>query len=168
MYKNIKSFSKIADFGRKLLDKPPIEVAIPLISNCAKELLDADRCSVFIYNEERKCLWTIHSDGVEKIKISANEGIVGASFQEDRALIVNDPYNDPRFSYKIDKDTGYVTHNIITLPIRGAFNQPIGVMQLLNKNTNEFNKEDKRLLTFFNHYISGYLELAIFFSEEKS
>jgi len=166
MYKNIKSFSKIAEFGRKLLARPSIELAIPMISSYAKELLEADRCSVFIYQEDKNCLWTVLSDGVEKIRISADEGIVGASFKQERALIVNDPYSDQRFSPKVDHETGYLTKNIIAIPINNAFNQPIGVLQILNKNEGDFDKEDKRLLTFFNHYISGYIELAVFFHED--
>jgi len=167
MYKNIKSFSKIAEFGRKLLERPSIELAIPMISSYARELLQADRCIVFIYNDENNSLWTVLSDGVEKIRVTADEGIVGTSFKEGRALIVNDPYGDKRFSPKVDHETGYLTKNIITIPINNAFNKPIGVLQILNKNEGEFDKEDKRLLTFFNHYISGYIELAIFFHEEN-
>jgi len=168
MYKNIKSFTKIAEFGRKLLSRPSLELAIPMISSYAKELLEAERCSVFIYNKKKNCLWTVLSDGVEKITISADEGIAGTAFSEKRALIVNDPYSDTRFSSKIDHETGYLTKNIIAIPIKDAFNQPIGVLQLLNKDEGEFDKEDKRLLTFFNHYISGYIELAISFHEEQT
>lgn len=166
MYKNIKSFTKIAEFGRKLLSRPAIEEAIPIISAYAKELLEADRCSVFIYNKQKDCLWTVLADGVETIRIASDEGIAGASFQEKRALIVNTPYEDERFSQKVDKETGYVTKNIIAMPIMGAFNEPIGVLQILNKHEGGFDKEDKRLLTFFNHYISGYVELATLFHNE--
>lgn len=166
MYKNIKSFSKIAEFGRKLLSRPSLEIAIPIISTYAKDLLEADRCSVFIYNKKKNCLWTVLSDGISAIEIPVDEGIVGASFREAKALIVNDPYLDTRFSSKIDHDTGYLTRNIISIPIFDAFRKPIGVLQLLNKTNGDFDQEDKRLLTFFNHYISGYVELANYFNEE--
>jgi adenylate cyclase len=107
------------------------------------------------------------SDGVEKIQVNADEGVVGAALKSKKALIVNDPYSDKRFSSKVDHQTGYITKNIIAIPILNAFLEPIGVLQLLNKYYEEFNKEDVRLLTFFNHYISGYVELAIIFEEEK-
>jgi len=167
MYKNIKDFKKISEFGRKLLSRPSLELAIPIISSYAKELLEADRCSVFIYKKSSNLLWTMLADGVEKISINADEGIAGAAIQEKRPLIVNDPYSDKRFSPKIDHQTGYITRNIIAIPILNAFQEPIGVLQLLNKEDGEFNKEDIRLLTFFNHYISGYVELSIIFEDEK-
>ncbi len=167
MYKNIKSFSKLSEFGRKLLSRPSLELAIPMISSYARELLEADRCSVFIYDKPSESLWTMLADGVEMIRVDAREGIAGSSFKENRSLIVNDPYNDPRFSQKIDHQTGYVTRNLITTPIKDAFGKPIGVLQLLNRHQGEFDKEDARLLTFFSHYISGYIELAILFQGEK-
>ena len=167
MYKNIKSFSKIAEFGRKLLSRPSLELAIPMISSYAKELLEADRCSVFIYDKTKKRLWTVLADGVGEIEIAEDQGIAGAAFQERKALIVNEPYSDERFSSKIDHETGYMTKNIIAIPIMNAFNEAIGVLQLLNKSSGDFDEDDRRLLTFFNHYISGYVELANHFSEEK-
>ncbi len=165
MYKNIKSFTKIAEFGRKLLSRPSLELAIPIISSYAKDLLEADRCTVFIYNKEKHCLWTVLADGTSAFEIPADDGIAGASFQEGKALIVNHPYSDERFSQKIDHETGYLTKNIISIPIMDAFNKPIGVLQLLNKANGDFDEEDRRLLTFFNHYISGYVELATYFNE---
>ncbi len=168
MYKNIKSFAKIAEFGRKLLARPSLEQAIPLISSYAKELLEADRCSVFIYDKDRDRLWTVLADGVGEIDIAADEGIAGASFQEKKALMVNHAYSDSRFSPKIDHETGYITENIIAIPILNAFHQPIGVLELLNKFNGEFDEEDKHLLTFFNHYISGYVELANYFNGERA
>lgn len=168
MYKNIKSFSKLAEFGRKLLSRPSLDEAIPMIASYAKALLEAERCSVFIYDKKKDRLWTTLSDGVKHIEIASNEGIAGTAFTEKRALIVNDPYSDKRFSSKVDHETGYITKNIIALPIMGAFNEPIGILQLLNKHEGDFDKEDMRMLTFFNHYISGYVELANLFSEEQS
>jgi len=166
MYKNIKSFTKIKEFAHKLLSRPPLEEAIPIIAQYAKELLEADRCSVFIYDEKNHHLWTVLADGVEMLQISADEGIVGAAFSENRPLLVNKPYDDKRFSPKVDHETGYSTKNIISIPIKNAFSEAIGVLQLLNKNEGDFDKEDIRLLTFFNHYISGYVELANHFRDE--
>jgi len=168
MYKNKQAFIEISEFGRKLLTRPSLEIGIPIISSYAKKLLEADRCSVFIYDEQKHNLWTVLADGTKQIRISANEGIVGAAFRDKKPLLVNDPYSDERFSSKVDKETGYITHNIIAIPILNAFNEAIGVLQLLNKKSGDFSKEDIKLLTFFNHYISGYVELANYFDEEPS
>ena len=54
-------------------------------------------------------------------------------------LNVSDAYTDPRFNKAIDEQTGYVTRNILCMPIciRG---QVIGVVQMVNKTIGSFTK----------------------------
>ena len=156
----IESLTKLAEFGRKLLSKPLLDEGLPIIASYAVDLLHAERCSVFIYDKERHRLWTKLSDGVKKIEISADEGVAGSTLKGTKVIIVNEPYWDDRFLKKIDHETGYITHNILSAPILDAFRTPIGVLQILNKNEGGFDEDDIRLATFFNHYISSYVELA--------
>jgi len=156
----VEKLSKLAGLGRKLLVNPLLDDGLQIIASCAVDLLGAERCSVFVYDEKRHRLWTKHSDGVERIEMSTDEGIAGATLRSTEAIIVNEPYQDDRFLKKIDLETGYTTRNILSAPIFGAFKTPIGVLQILNKNEGGFDDGDIRILTFFNHYISSYVELA--------
>lgn len=157
--------TKLATFGRELLQHNSIEEAIPLISAYAKELIGAARCSIYIFNPKLQVLWTTIADGVEKIMLNAEEGIVGQTVIEARSIIENDPYNNPRFQQKIDRRTGFVTENIASIPVFDSSKKVIGVLQLLNK-PGGFDEKDVRLMVFFAHYISGYLELSTFFKED--
>jgi len=156
---------KLANFGRELLKFNAIEQGIPLISSYAKELSGAQRCSIYIYNPKLKTLWTTLSDGVEKIMLNSEEGIAGQTVQKAQPIIENDPYSNPHFNQKIDRRTGFVTQNIASLPIFDSSKKVIGVLQLLNKEGG-FDENVIRLMVFFAHYISGYLELSSFFDEE--
>jgi signal transduction protein with GAF and PtsI domain len=156
---------KLATFGRELLKFNSIEQGIPLISSYAKDLSGAQRCSIYIYNPKLKVLWTTLSDGVEKIMLSSEEGIAGQTVTQAKAIIENDPYSNPHFNQKIDRRTGFITQNIASLPIFDSSKKVIGVLQLLNKEGG-FNDDVIRLMVFFAHYISGYLELSTFFDEE--
>ncbi|MEA1920951.1 MAG: GAF domain-containing protein [Campylobacterota bacterium] len=157
---------KLATFGRELLKHHSIEKGIPLISSYAKELSGAQRCSIYIYNSKLKVLWTTISDGVEKIMLDADQGIAGQTVREARSIIENDPYNNPNFNPKIDRRTGFVTKNIASIPIFDSSKKVIGALQLLNKEEG-FTKDEVRLMVFFAHYISGYLELSTFFDDEQ-
>jgi len=90
-----KTYLKLADFGRELLTKKSYEEGIPLISKYAKEIIGVQRCSIFIYDEENEILWTTLADGIERIKIDKDKGIVGFTIKEKKMLIVNEPYNHP-------------------------------------------------------------------------
>lgn len=157
-------YAKLTEFGKKLVARPPLNEGLLLISKTAKELLNADRCSIYIYDAKKNELWTTFSDGVDKIIISADEGVAGYTLKEKKPIISNDPYNDMRFLREVDHKTGYITKNIATSPIFSSDRKVIGVLQLLNKESG-FDKEDSKFMIFFSHYVSSYLELAAMFGE---
>ncbi|MEA2098587.1 MAG: GAF domain-containing protein [Campylobacterota bacterium] len=159
--KYASSYSKLADFGRELLIKKSLADGLPLISKSAKDIIGADRCSIFINDLEKKELWTTISDGVDKIIIPQGKGIVGQTIKEERTILVNDVYSNQHFMADIDEETGYTTKNIIATPIFNSDRDVIGVLELLNKE-NGFDEADMKFTKFFAHYISGFLELILF------
>ena len=163
-----EQYVKLAAFGRQLLERvKTLEQGLPMIADYAKEIIGADRCSIFVYNPHINMLWTTLADGVEKIMINADEGIAGNTLMEGEPVIVNEPYKDPRFLQKIDHKTGYMTRNIAAVPVFDSNRKVIGILQLLNKEGG-FSAQDTRFMVFFAHYISGYLELATLFREDEA
>jgi GAF domain-containing protein len=138
-----------------------VENALSLISHEAKKLLNADRCSIFIVDTKANMLWTEISDGVGRIVIALDAGIVGNTYQTQKPQVVNTPYDDRRFLSDIDKRSGYKTKNIITVPIFDSKRDVIGVIELLNKSRGDFDSSDLESLTFFANYVSGSLELFL-------
>ena len=157
----MKKFDQIAEFGQKLMTLKNTEHALELISDEAKSLVDADRCSIFIVDKEDKMLWSKLSDGIGRIVLSLNSGIVGDTYNKREPQIVNNPYEDDRFLKNIDKKSGYKTKNMITVPIFDSKRNVMGIIQLLNKSRFDFDQEDLEMLTFFANYVSGSLELSI-------
>lgn len=157
---NMSEYSKLAEFGRELLFKKSLMDGLPLISKYAKDVIGADRCSIFINDIEKKELWTTLSDGVDKIIIPQDKGIVGETIREEKTVLVNDVYSDSCFMSDIDEQTGYKTDNIVATPIFNSEREVVGVLELLNKDGG-FNKDDVKFMKFFSHYISGFLELVL-------
>ena len=163
-----QKYIKLAAFGRQLLERvSSLEQGLPMIAEYAKEVIGADRCSIYVYSPKINMLWTTLADGIEKIMINADEGIAGSTLNEQKPIIVNEPYKDPRFLQKIDHKSGYITKNIASVPVFDSNRKVIGVLQLLNK-SEEFTTKDTRFMIFFAHYISGYLELATLFREDEA
>ena len=160
MMKYADNYLKLANFGRELLYKNSLIDGLPFISECAKDIIGADRCSIFINELNKDELWTTISDGVEKIVIPKNRGVVGEVIKEQKSIIVNDVSHDKYFMSDIDKKTGYKTKNIIATPIFNSNMEIVGVLELLNKE-NGFDVEDLKFMKFFTHYISGFMELVL-------
>lgn len=161
------SYSALAEFGQSLLKRPTLSEGLPMISEYAKKVSGAERCSIFIYNPKLQMLWTTLADGVEKIMVHQDDGIVGHTLKEGKPILVNNPYEDERFLHSVDNKTGFVTENIASIPVFNSNRQIIGVFQLLNK-VGGFTREDAKFMIFFAHYISGYLELAMLFDDEAT
>lgn len=157
----MKTYKQIAEFGQKLMSLGEVDNVLELIATEAKNLVNTERCSIFIVDKEDEILWTKHSDGIGRIVLSLDSGIVGDTYKKQNAQVVNDPYSDARFLQVIDKKSGYTTKNIITVPIFDSKRDVMGIIELLNKSRFDFTNEDLETLTFFANYISGSLELVL-------
>ncbi len=165
LMKDMGRYSKLAAFGRELLNKTSLTEGLPHISKYAKEVIGAERCSIFMYDEDKGELWTTLADGVEKIIVPSDKGIVGHTLKVKKPVISNDVYSNGHFLADIDKETGYKTHNSVTAPIFNSQRKIIGIMQLLNKK-DDFDNDDVRFMIFFSHYVSGFLELVNLYAHE--
>jgi len=144
----MNKFNQIAEFGKRLMSVDDMEKVSELIADEAKTLVDVERCSIFIVDNEDKILWTKLSDGIGRIVVGLDSGIVGNVYKTKRAQIVNNPYDDENFLPNIDKKSGYTTKNMIVVPIFDSKRNVMGVLQLLNKSRFDFGQEDLELLTF--------------------
>lgn len=151
-------YKQLTDFGKNLLDKDSLNKGLLYISSSAKDITGAQRCSLFMYNKRDSELSTTLADGIEKIILPSDMGIVGQTIQIEKAIIENHPYDNKNFLSDIDMETGYYTKNILTAPIFSSQREIIGVIELLNKDGG-FKKEDMEFLSFFSHYVSGFIEL---------
>lgn len=157
----MSKIKEIAKFGQELMALDNMDNVLELISAEAKKLLNTERCSIFIVDKEDKILWTKLSDGIGRIVLSLDSGIVGDTYQKQEPQIVNKPYEDERFLQGIDKKSGFITKNIITAPIFNSKREIIGIIQLLNKSRFDFDETDVETLTFLANYVSGSIELTL-------
>lgn len=124
------------------------------IMSTSRDLIDADRCSLFILDTNSSKLSSTVSDGQKAgIEITKGKGIAGFVAEKGESLNIPDAYKDPRFHREVDNDTGYRTRSILAVPIKNNANETIGVVELINKdiikNGGVFTKEDEKLTSGF-------------------
>jgi len=102
-----------------------------------RELLDADRGTVFLVDPEQGELRSkvAESGGAEplEIRLPIGAGIAGHVARTGQTRNIADPYRDPDFNPEVDRRTGYHTENILCMPIFDRKGQVVAVAQLLNK-----------------------------------
>jgi GAF domain-containing protein len=79
------------------------------VVSAAKQVLHADRGSVWLYDPAADELVLEIATGIAPVRVPANAGIVGACARERAIINVPDCYADARFNSEVDRTSGYRT-----------------------------------------------------------
>jgi Nif-specific regulatory protein len=131
----------------------PVEDLLPRITGELKRLMDAEACSVILYDAERGELYFPVSsddrlgspDRLREVRFPAAQGISGWVLREGRSVLVPDVSKDPRFYQAVDREVGTESRSLICAPLRTRAGI-IGVMQVINRRTGPFTQDDLGLL----------------------
>ena len=117
------------------------------VVNAAKQVLGAERGSVWLYDPDTDELVLEIATGIDPVRVASGTGLVGSCARNRDIINVPDCYSDPRFDPETDRRSGYRTRCMLTLPLIGHDATLVGVMQVLNKRDGTFGKEDEALAT---------------------
>lgn len=134
---------QILEVTRKLAAPFDLDTMLAEVINASREILRADRGTVFLYDEDTDELVIRVGTSVEHLRIPANKGIVGESARTRQLINVPDCYADDRFNRAIDKQTGFKSRCMLTIPLIGYEESLIGVLQILNKKDGVFDEQDE-------------------------
>ncbi|WP_438015334.1 SpoIIE family protein phosphatase [Sorangium sp. So ce315] len=133
----------ILDVSRKLAAPCDLTELLELIIKTGREVIGADRGSVFLYDAEAKELYSRVATGETQIRVSIDKGIAGECARRRQTIVVDDCYADPRFNPEIDRRTGYHTKSLITVPLIGLDDKLVGVLQMLNSAVGHFGPDER-------------------------
>ena len=103
----------LLSFAKVMARETELHALLVTMADYAKDLLDADRCSIFLYDSKEDELWTtVAHETDEEIRIPADSGVAGFSALSKEIQVVVDAYNDFRFNPEVDQVTGYTTKSI--------------------------------------------------------
>ena len=155
--------------GRSIAAQTDIDRLIEVIAQETKVALNADRCTVFLYDKEKNELWSKVALGMnsKEIRFPADQGLAGHVIMTGETLNIQNAYDSEYFNPEIDRQTGYHTQSILCMPIRNLEHKIIGVFQILNKEGGKyFTNEDEDLLVAIGSNASIALENANLFAKQ--
>ncbi|WP_416670864.1 GAF domain-containing protein [Egbenema bharatensis] len=162
--RGVAALMKATSFLGQSLD---LEKTLQVVMNEARNLMHADRSTLFMIDRDKGELWSkvAKADGktMMEIRIPADRGIAGYVASTGQTLNIPNAYDDPRFDPTIDQQTGYRTRNILCMPIYNSEGVRIGVTQLINKNQSNFTNSDEEFMQAFNIQAGMALENAKLF-----
>lgn len=169
-----------------------LEDTLKRVMDQAKELMNADRSTLWLIDEDKNELWTKIpiGDNLKEIRIPRTAGFAGIVAQSSEPLLIPfDVYEDPRaaIARETDKKTHYRTCSMLCMPVFNSDKKLIGVTQLINKKRQgefppynpadwphapdqwkaSFNRNDMEFMKAFNIQAGVALQNAKLFAEVK-
>jgi phosphoserine phosphatase RsbU/P len=134
---------RVLEVTRKLSAPFDLDQMLGEVVDAARNVLDAERGTVFLYDAASNELVVRVATVLEHIRIPADKGIVGECATTRKLINVPDCYADKRFNRAIDRQTGYRSRCMLTVPLIGFENTLVGVLQILNRKDGVFDEQDE-------------------------
>lgn len=126
-------------------------------------ILNAERSSLFLVQGDELVLKVAEDlDQMGEIRIPIGSGIAGAVAQGAEPIRIDDAYVDPRFNRDVDRQTGFRTRSILSLPVKNLEGEVFAVAQLLNRKDGQpFDQEDEQRFASFIQSIGVIFETQL-------
>jgi Nif-specific regulatory protein len=139
-----------------------------LITREAKELLQAERVSVFLFDRENCELWSAISQEGKIMRFDARLGIAGAVAMSGQPINVTNAYEHPLFYKEVDIETGFHTDTLLAVPLHNLDGAVIGVGEASNKVGGAFTEQDAEILTNLAAQLADIIENSPVAAELKA
>lgn len=107
-------------------------------------------------------------DLLKEVRLKTGQGIAGLVAQTGKAQLVSDAQHDVRVAHDVDLRTGFVTRNLIAVPIQMQ-GRVLGVLEAVNKRGHRpFSKWDLDEFSALSHQVALALEKTRLYRERHS
>lgn len=139
---------RVLEVARRLGGTSDVREILSLIIDALRDLLGAERATVFQFDPASNELYTRVAHGLDdsmqrELRFPIDKGLAGECCTTRRMINVPDCYADPRFSVEVDRRTGYHTRNLLCIPLVATDGSTVGAAQVLNKHDGFFNADDE-------------------------
>ncbi len=142
-------FVNLLKINEALTSETDFEALLGLIVAKSSELLNAERATLYLLDENKNELWSKIAQGhqSEVIRLPVGQGIAGNVAATGQFVNIEDAYQDSRFDGSSDQANGFHTRNMLTVPLRNRSGAPVGVLQVINKKVEygPFDSDDEEM-----------------------
>jgi adenylate cyclase len=145
--KRLREAELLLDISRQMSNIDSLDTVLKILMEVSTSALSAERGTLFLIDPNTHELYSRVAMGnyMREIRILNTNGIAGHVYNKGAGIVVSDAYSDTRFNRAVDEQTGFVTRNIMCVPIKTAKGETIAVAQILNKRKGRFTRQDLQL-----------------------
>lgn len=162
-HKEVRNLNAILEVSKALGREVQLDDLLPIIIHKTTEVMDAERSSLFIYDDQTDELWSEVAEGLKRkeIRFPLGVGIAGDVAKTRQVANIADAYQDPRFNPEFDKRTHFRTGSVLCTPMISNEGRLIGVIQVLNRKDGKvFDSKNEDLLEALASHAAVAIERA--------
>lgn len=141
--------STLNNIGQAISSTLDLDIVLTTLLENVRQVTDAEACSVALAEDNGDLVFYravgAGSQQVIGLHLKPGQGIAGWVAAHRQSVLAPDVASDPRFSNGWNQQLGFVTRNMVCVPLI-ARNVVIGVVELLNKRRGTLDEGDVRLL----------------------
>jgi len=140
-----KQLMACVELGKAVTSTLDREEILQIILNRLSQLIQAQNWTLYLMDEDQQELYFEIVVGLEDrdltgMRLKVGEGLAGMVAQTGEPILVPDASKNSHFDRRMDKQTGYATHSLITLPLI-IREKVIGILQIINPESQELFKD---------------------------
>ena len=155
---HVENLRAVLNICRRMATTTDLASLQALITKEARELLQADRVSVFLFDRENCELWSAIFQEGKTMRFDARLGIAGAVAMSGQPINVVNAYDHPLFYKEVDAATGYRTQSLLAVPLHSLDGAVIGVGEAINKASGAFTADDGEILATVAAHLADLFE----------
>lgn len=157
----IRQLARLVEISVTLNSTLDIDRLLQYIIETATDILACEAASILLYDEPNNRLFFAAATGsapeeLAHIPVPIDKSIAGQIFTSQKPQIINDMSDNPQHYNQVGEQVQFVTRSLLGVPMF-IRNQPIGVLEALNKREGEFDEHNMRLLSI----IASHASVAI-------
>ena len=159
----LRRLGSITETMSRLCAETRLPAVLDLLTALTRELVNCDRVSFWFWDKPAGKLWTLAASSSGRLTLPDNYGLVAETVRSGEVQRIDDVYADRRFNPAVDRQTGYRTRSLLTIPLLNSRSEVIGAYQCINRLTEEgkpalFTEEDVYLLSVVSAFAGKSLE----------
>lgn len=143
--------------------------------NVAIETVSASGGTIYLHNPKKEVLLFRYVVGatpeitakLQGMEMPDTTGIAGQVLHSGEGRITHKVAEDAAHNSHVDEATKYRTESIITVPLKGMDGHSIGVLQVVNRTTGQFDQDDLAVLEILGAQAGSALENARLYDEAR-
>jgi signal transduction histidine kinase len=133
----------------------------------------AEAGTIAMYDPESRKLVFRHvvgekAEALSGYKLDPSEGVLGHVFSTGEAVLTSLAAASPQHSRRVDAESGYLTRGMVTVPLRTSTGDPVGAMQILNKQGGDFGPGDLHLIGILGSLVAAAIDNAKLHEQAKA